>query len=506
MKRLVLLVLLLSGIARAVPFRFSPLGISPEPEPAPVPWTPADLGSGLAIWYDAEDADTLWADTSATTPATASGTVARWDDKSGNSNHATQSDAGFRPVNGGAINTLNAIRGHDTTTPFMNAPSTAVRTGFAVAQLGATAAVKILTIGSASTTFSSEPEFFVRYNAAETISFDNNGPATAKYRMNGGAESGSVVGADEAVVRSETPFLIGATYDSGFDLIALIGRSGGLVGPIASYRVGEIIWLSGVPSDEDRQKIEGYLAHKWGLAGNLPSDHPYKHAAPIKQDVEFPTNGLVSYWSMDSRSGDDSIVFDTWGSNDGTVGGNPYFNSDSGVRGDGVDLREDEFTYIGISRPDFGTNGFSVAFWTYVPPLATWNRTMFGRNSNTPELELAATSGTGNYAIRMQTDIGGSTITENFGSEPRNTWRHVIVTYDGIVIKGYINGEERYSRDQTGVLANAISTYNIGTRLRTSDALSFTGKMDEVAVWNRALSSNEVSELYNNGAGRFYTP
>ena len=111
--------------------------------------------------------------------------------------------------------------------------------------------------------------------------------------MNGGAESGSVVGADEAVVRSETPFLIGATYDSGFDLIALIGRSGGLVGPIASYRVGEIIWLSGVPSDEDRQKIEGYLAHKWGLAGNLPSDHPYKHAAPIKQDVEFRVTFLT---------------------------------------------------------------------------------------------------------------------------------------------------------------------------------------------------------------------
>lgn len=28
------------------------------------------------------------------------------------------------------------------------------------------------------------------------------------------------------------------------------------------------------------QKAEGYLAHKWGLTGNLPSDHPFKNVSP----------------------------------------------------------------------------------------------------------------------------------------------------------------------------------------------------------------------------------
>ena len=28
------------------------------------------------------------------------------------------------------------------------------------------------------------------------------------------------------------------------------------------------------------QKAEGYLAHKWGLTGNLPSDHPFKNISP----------------------------------------------------------------------------------------------------------------------------------------------------------------------------------------------------------------------------------
>ena len=33
-------------------------------------------------------------------------------------------------------------------------------------------------------------------------------------------------------------------------------------------------------SDDDRQKAEGYLAHKYGIQANLPSDHPYKTTAP----------------------------------------------------------------------------------------------------------------------------------------------------------------------------------------------------------------------------------
>ena len=42
----------------------------------------------------------------------------------------------------------------------------------------------------------------------------------------------------------------------------------------------EIIVLHSAPSTDTRQRIEGYLAHKWGLTANLPSDHPYKNVGP----------------------------------------------------------------------------------------------------------------------------------------------------------------------------------------------------------------------------------
>jgi len=44
--------------------------------------------------------------------------------------------------------------------------------------------------------------------------------------------------------------------------------------------ISEIVCCSTNLLTADRQKIEGYLAHKWGLTANLPSDHPYKLVGP----------------------------------------------------------------------------------------------------------------------------------------------------------------------------------------------------------------------------------
>ena len=44
--------------------------------------------------------------------------------------------------------------------------------------------------------------------------------------------------------------------------------------------IAEVLCYQGDVGVADRQKIEGYLAHKYGLAGNLPSTHPYKNTVP----------------------------------------------------------------------------------------------------------------------------------------------------------------------------------------------------------------------------------
>lgn len=46
--------------------------------------------------------------------------------------------------------------------------------------------------------------------------------------------------------------------------------------------VGEVLVFSSSLSPSDREKVEGYLAHKWGLTSLLPGGHPYKTIAPTQ--------------------------------------------------------------------------------------------------------------------------------------------------------------------------------------------------------------------------------
>ena len=49
--------------------------------------------------------------------------------------------------------------------------------------------------------------------------------------------------------------------------------------------IAEFIIVDGVASTSDRQKVEGYLAHKWGTTSALASSHPYKSSQPTSVGV-----------------------------------------------------------------------------------------------------------------------------------------------------------------------------------------------------------------------------
>lgn len=51
--------------------------------------------------------------------------------------------------------------------------------------------------------------------------------------------------------------------------------------PAVNIDIAEVIFYNTTLSDSDREKIEGYLAWKYSLTSNLPSDHPYKTLQPI---------------------------------------------------------------------------------------------------------------------------------------------------------------------------------------------------------------------------------
>jgi hypothetical protein len=79
-------------------------------------------------------------------------------------------------------------------------------------------------------------------------------------------------------------------------------------------------------------------------------------------------------------------------------------------------------------------------------------------------------------------------------------WYHLVGTYDGSVIRFYINGINEASRNYSGLMPTSSSPLYIGGR--SDNARYFNGSVDEVAVYNRVLSSAEILDRYNRGASR----
>jgi len=79
-----------------------------------------------------------------------------------------------------------------------------------------------------------------------------------------------------------------------------------------------------------------------------------------------------------------------------------------------------------------------------------------------------------------------------------STWYHLVGTYNGSVISLYINGALDKSVDASGKFIQTNRTLLIG-RIYDSSSYNFNGTIDEVVIYNRSLSAEEVYNLYTYG-------
>ncbi|MBF0196347.1 MAG: hypothetical protein HQL32_01485 [Planctomycetes bacterium] len=87
-----------------------------------------------------------------------------------------------------------------------------------------------------------------------------------------------------------------------------------------------------------------------------------------------------------------------------------------------------------------------------------------------------------------------------------NTWHHIMVTYDGSASSSglhlYVNGADQATSIASDTLSgNLLSTeaFHLGNSPLASGN-EFDGSLDEFALWNKALSANEIDNIYNHGS------
>lgn len=79
-----------------------------------------------------------------------------------------------------------------------------------------------------------------------------------------------------------------------------------------------------------------------------------------------------------------------------------------------------------------------------------------------------------------------------------NTWQHYAMTYDGSYLRVYRNGVITDSVPASGTINTSTQSFLVGNLLYQGTNYYLDGKVDEVGLWNRSLTAEEVMCLYKN--------
>lgn len=158
----------------------------------------------------------------------------------------------------------------------------------------------------------------------------------------------------------------------------------------------------------------------------------------------------------------------------------------------------------------FGGGNWSLQFWVNLTgplPTTATNATILSRNVDSSGSFAAGEFSVALFFSSFATNLnvnGANTISfTQFGSLLANTWHHIVLTNSGTTVSYYRDGSLISTGTRTGTWATGARHTIIGTPNTNSMATQTTdAKIDELGKWNRTLSANEVSALWNNGTGR----
>jgi len=197
-----------------------------------------------------------------------------------------------------------------------------------------------------------------------------------------------------------------------------------------------------------------------------------------------PTNGLVGWWPFNGNANDES-----GNGNHGTVNGATLTTDRNGQsnRAYSFDGVNDNINPLQNNLP-FGASARSVSVW-------------FQRIGSGGCLFSYGTANTGNaYMIAV-----GSNIIANQGwTSPdfpvfpsvNNNWNNVVCTFDGTSSKIYYNGILQGTGNMSA-LNTIFNSFYFGTRV-LNDMDFFNGNIDDIAIYNRSLTQEEITALYTS--------
>jgi hypothetical protein len=214
-----------------------------------------------------------------------------------------------------------------------------------------------------------------------------------------------------------------------------------------------------------------------------------------------PTNGLVGWWPFNGNANDES-----GNGNNGTVNGATLTTDRFGVANkaysfDGVD----DFIEFGDIQSLNNSNAFSVSvFFNYnnFPSFPNDWYTVVADGSYADLDGWGILIKSDQILMRELDNFNGLNLNYNFSL---NNWYHIAATCESDSIKLFINGQflGGYFNLQPNLTLNTSNSFRVGNgTINNVPANSwpyyFSGKIDDLGLWNRALTNCEINNLYNS--------
>ncbi len=221
-------------------------------------------------------------------------------------------------------------------------------------------------------------------------------------------------------------------------------------------------------------------------------------------EVPYCTSGMSHYWRLDETSG--APYDDFFGTSNaacsvcpspatGIIGGAQQFSAATNV----YVTRDGTLDWAAAAS-------FSIEFWMKTDPASTCagNQVIVGRDDPVSQLHwwVGCWNGTGAAAFRLK-DNGGGPADAVMGTKDLTdgNWHHVVAVRDGatgtssLYVDGQLEGSQTYSYTAG---FDSTAGMNIGW-LNLDSGFHFAGSIDEVAIYQKALSGAEVQQHYSDG-------
>ena len=220
------------------------------------------------------------------------------------------------------------------------------------------------------------------------------------------------------------------------------------------------------------------------------------------KEIDTGEPGLVAYYPFDGNANDATPY-----KNHGTIGGDPVFEVPDHPNGGSNYLKfdGDGDSVIVKNAVQLISDYASVAFWikvsdinagdaeSYLLDFGHWNERW--KISLPTHLKVVWT--TNNKTVQFPNLI--SDMDSGDGNElVKGFWWHVVMVHDGVNDQIFVNGELANSKPVAGVLNSTDNVFGIGSN-PIDGGQYFNGGLDEIKLYNKALSASEINSLYKSG-------